>query len=204
MALTPLSGKKIGKLLVIERIGTSNSKKPIWKCLCDCGNEHNVTSNHLINGHTKSCGCSYRRRGEDHPLWKGYGEISGRLWKQIEYSGKRRKTRSNIEFSITIEYAWKLFLEQERKCALSNLKLIMNENASLDRIDSSRGYVDGNVQWVHKDINIMKNIFSEDYFIQLCRDITKATENRKIDSLIEKRSSKLFGNKRKITEAEPA
>ena len=41
-------------------------------------------------------------------------------------------------------------------------------NASLDRIDSSKGYVKDNIQWVHKDVQIMKNKFSEDYFKQIC------------------------------------
>ena len=43
--------------------------------------------------------------------------------------------------------------------------------ASLDRIDSSKGYVIGNVQWVHKDINIMKNKFDNQYFIDMCKKI---------------------------------
>lgn len=42
---------------------------------------------------------------------------------------------------------------------------------SLDRIDSKKGYVVGNVQWVHKDINRMKNTFPQDYFIQVCKQI---------------------------------
>ena len=40
--------------------------------------------------------------------------------------------------------------------------------ASLDRIDSSKGYVKDNVQWVHKDINRMKWNFPQDKFVKLC------------------------------------
>ena len=43
--------------------------------------------------------------------------------------------------------------------------------ASLDRIDSKKGYIEGNIQWVHKDINRMKWAFNEDYFIKLCNNI---------------------------------
>ena len=46
-------------------------------------------------------------------------------------------------------------------------------NASLDRIDSSKGYIEGNVQWVHQNINMMKNKFDNQYFIEMCKLITK-------------------------------
>lgn len=44
-------------------------------------------------------------------------------------------------------------------------------SASLDRIDSSKGYEQGNVQWVHKDINNMKQSFSQDKFIDWCKKV---------------------------------
>ena len=40
---------------------------------------------------------------------------------------------------------------------------------SLDRIDNNKGYIEENVQWVHKDINMMKRIYSQDYFIYMCK-----------------------------------
>ena len=56
--------------------------------------------------------------------------------------------------------------------------------ASLDRIDSNLGYVKGNVQWVHKHINVMKNIFNQDMFIFLCNQVTKT--NKLVDFDIKK------------------
>ena len=51
----------------------------------------------------------------------------------------------------------------------------VNKNtASLDRIDSSKGYVEGNVQWVHKMINMSKQQYSQEEFIDMC----KAVANR--------------------------
>ena len=71
-----------------------------------------------------------------------------------------------------MEYAWDLFLKQNRQCALTGLPLTIamhgNGNASLDRIDSLLGYEEGNVQWVHKHINLMKNALDENYFIKMC------------------------------------
>jgi hypothetical protein len=41
--------------------------------------------------------------------------------------------------------------------------------ASLDRIDSSKGYFKGNVQWIHKDLNVMKMDLTEEKFIDYCK-----------------------------------
>jgi len=60
--------------------------------------------------------------------------------------------------------------------------IVYNHNssvtASLDRIDSKLDYRKTNVQWVHKDINMMKRVLKQDYFIKLCTDV--ADNNRKI------------------------
>lgn len=45
-------GMRVGKLTLMSKI--SGSK---WECLCDCGKTTTVTSDHLRDGHTRSCGC---------------------------------------------------------------------------------------------------------------------------------------------------
>lgn len=45
--------------------------------------------------------------------------------------------------------------------------------ASLDRIDGARGYVEGNVWWVHKDVNVMKMDLEVDYFVDLREGIAR-------------------------------
>jgi hypothetical protein len=54
---------------------------------------------------------------------------------------------------------------------LNSNKYNTEATASLDRINSDEGYIKGNVQWVHKDINIMKNIYSSKYFIEMCKKV---------------------------------
>jgi len=79
-------------------------------------------------------------------------------------------------FKITIQYAWELFLKQNKKCALSGLPLALSPNsmaagassASLDRIDSSKGYEEGNVQWVHATLNFMKTSLKQEDFVKWC------------------------------------
>ena len=51
--------------------------------------------------------------------------------------------------------------------------------ASLDRIDSGKGYIVGNVQWLHKDINKMKLHHNQEYFIKLCKMVYKNAINKK-------------------------
>ncbi len=45
--------------------------------------------------------------------------------------------------------------------------------ASLDRIDSTKGYDRGNVQWIHKAVNQVKMALPEDAFIQICCDVAR-------------------------------
>lgn len=55
-----LKGKIFGKLKVLklgDRRGSS--KCNFWECKCICGNLHNVSSQHLITGQVRSCGCWY-------------------------------------------------------------------------------------------------------------------------------------------------
>jgi len=116
---------------------------------------------------------------EKHGHWKGCGSLDGRYWGSIKQAAKVR----NITVEISIEDAWELFKKQHSRCSLSGTKLDFDRalgngeyyrgNASLDRIDSSKGYVKDNIQWIDKDINKMKNDLPQDKFLKLCETITK-------------------------------
>jgi hypothetical protein len=163
--LDDLTDQRFGRLIVLERYIKENDEHTFWKCMCACEKKSiiNVRAEHLKTGITKSCGCYSKDINS-----KGYQEINGSYWNSIKRNAKKRK----IEFNIGIEYAWNLFLEQDRKCALTNLQLnfckhndLPEQTASLDRIDSNGSYTIGNVQWVHKVINLMKTSLSNNDFI---------------------------------------
>ena len=172
-------GQKFGKLTAIELEKDKNGYNTRYLCKCDCGNTHSVSKSHLRSGRITHCGC-VRHEGAKHQSWSGVGEISGEFWymhivRSANGSKNGTRTRRPKELSLTMEKAWELFLKQDRKCALSGIQLTFPKvskdksyTASLDRIDSSKGYILGNVQWVHKDINKMKNAFDQSYFIQIC------------------------------------
>ena len=178
-----LTGRRFGKLIVVSFNGRSQSKGGVWRyfwnCRCDCGNTTIVKRPHLISGNQISCGCMLNRKGKESALYGGYEDISGKFFGSIKrgavYGGRK------FDFKISIEYLWNLFIKQNRKCILTGLELSFPETsdgigtASLDRIDSSKGYIEGNVQWVHKDINLMKNYFNENYFIEMCKKVASHT-----------------------------
>ncbi|MDY2960390.1 MAG: hypothetical protein SOR72_06315 [Hornefia sp.] len=52
--------KQFGRLVALYPTLNRNAKGSIlWKCLCDCGNNCYVSEDTLVNGSTKSCGCSH-------------------------------------------------------------------------------------------------------------------------------------------------
>lgn len=170
-----LTGRRFGKLTVIQRASDTKNRGPLWACRCECGGETTARSHHLKQGGKKSCGCLHRRKGPAHPNWGGTGEISGDFWNSIERRGTGDK-RGKADFDIDPDFIWDLFLEQERRCALSGLELTMlgrGRTASLDRIDNGLGYTKGNVQWVHKHINKMKNVFDQQYFVDMCKSVAE-------------------------------
>jgi hypothetical protein len=170
------SGDVIGSWTVIEDVSfyQRNNKRGMLLCRCVCGVEKKVWKSHLEAGDSKSCGCK-RPGGKSHYKWTGCGELDGNHWNQIVRNATGKKGRAAFAMTITIEDAWNLFLTQDRKCALTGLQIQLgNERtASLDRIDSSLGYVYGNVQWVHKDINRMKNTLPQGKFVALCHLVSE-------------------------------
>lgn len=50
-------GIRFGRLTVIEKTNKRAQRTIVWKCVCDCGNEVDVSAGHLQSGHTLSCGC---------------------------------------------------------------------------------------------------------------------------------------------------
>jgi hypothetical protein len=171
------NGDKFGKLVVIGRRCTSSRKgtrrRTQYKCKCVCGNETWVHGRNLFLGNTKSCGCGLVFNKK----YKGFvGNVPVVVFNHWKTCAKRR----GIVFAVTIDDLDTLFRKQNGHCALTGFKIgfgpktnsAHSRTASLDRIDSRKGYELGNVWWVHKDINIMKLNHSMKYFISLCRKVT--------------------------------
>lgn len=121
---------------------------------------------------------TYSKRQENSAIKRRrHPHIRGHYWAQLTCGARKRC----IDFNIDIDYAWKLFEDQSGKCALSGVKLYFPtpfehdncQTASIDRIDSNKGYEEGNVQWIHKHINRMKMNMQEKDFITWCKKIAE-------------------------------
>ena len=162
---------------------TDGSNFKAWWLCSTCQHEWQATINNRAGSRKSKCpNCrKTNARGNKNPRWSGHGEISGAQWCKL-------KNESTLQFEITIEYAWNLFLEQNRKCALSGEPLTMwgkingkyQGTASLDRIDSSKGYVEGNVQWVDKKIQQMKRNMLDGDFIDVCEKVARYQKKKGI------------------------
>ena len=146
--------------------------------VCKCGNQRVLVLCAVLKGRTTRCAtCSaalpqhFKLEKENHHKWTGCGDLHG----VMVYRYRSGAAKRGFAFGVDAEYLWDLFQRQGGLCALSGLALRLGKRptASLDRIDSALGYVSGNVQWVHKDLNRMKQALPQGTFIWWCQQVAR-------------------------------
>ena len=83
-------------------------------------------------------------------------------WLRCFVSAKKSKCkRDHVQCEVNIDLLKELWDNQEGRCFYSRIRMAFGNNslrsASLERLDSSRGYVANNVVWASKAMNYMKN-----------------------------------------------
>lgn len=168
------------------------SKRKFGNCVCDnCGilfQKHQSEINRNLKLNRQNF-CTRTCAGKK--LFKNFGDGKNR-YDLSKHSGNLRDELTpfryhlrNIrnrdkEFNLDLQYLKKIWEEQNGICPFTDIKLILNGyrkikndprfSASLDRIDNTKGYIIGNVRWVSRSINLMKNQITDDeliYFLEL-------------------------------------
>lgn len=137
-----------------------------------------------------SISCYYFTRNKEHPP-KGNPQNLVANNRRDEYTpfrwfilrAEHRAKKKNRECNVTVEFLKKLWEEQEGICPLSGWELILPKdtrmawktsnpkNASLDRIDSSKGYIEGNVRFVAVMANLCKQAFADENVVSFCKAV---------------------------------
>jgi hypothetical protein len=81
-----LNGRTFGKLTVVERSHKTKDGSWLWRCRCECGNEHLAAASKLSRGPTKSCGCD--RGGKLNVAGMVYGKLTAIETSHLNSQGK--------------------------------------------------------------------------------------------------------------------
>lgn len=169
--LTAPIGKSFGKWVVESYSHYDNEHH--WKVRCSsCQKEFTRRAGQLTLGRSKGCQSCNSKERELYSFWEGIDGVSK------QYLTKLRFRNKFVE--VTLQDLVDQWALQKGICRYSGHKLTLaakdskwaESTASIDRIDSSKGYVKGNVQWVHKRINIMKSNMPEPVFLEWCEQVT--------------------------------
>ncbi len=149
---------------------------------CHCENEFKCITTRFNNGNIISCGCKSRSKTAIiRKVWNDPDYPFYVIFKRMEKGDKKRKHHTFQTITIDATYLKQIWEQQQGKCFYTGIQLILPKSfpeshnplsPSIDRIDSSKGYIPDNIQIVHKQANFMKQSLSHDEFITFCKLIS--------------------------------
>ena len=149
-AYEDLTRRRFGRLVVVSRemrALPSGKRMGVWLCRCDCGTEKTITTDNLVRGTTRSCGCLHKDVVTKHglsldPLYQTWNKIWHRVNnphdKDYRWYGGR---------GIVMDPEWAENFSSFRSWVLDNLGPKPSQTHSMDRLENDLGYLKGNLRW---------------------------------------------------------
>lgn len=140
-------GLRAGKLVAVEIAGKSRDGRQVLRCRCDCGNVVLRSSNNFLRNSIRStnshCGCTPTRPNLIHgkrntPEYRVWGAIKKRC---LNPADKDYARYGGSGIGIAEEF------KDDFPAFLAEVGRRPSPKHQIDRIDTRRGYVPGNIRW---------------------------------------------------------
>lgn len=169
--------KRKSQLVICE-----NCNKEFEKSLSEINRKSNLNKSHFCSTY---CSLTSKKCREVLKTKESHFKNNKYIYKSDEYNGFRyyfRNCKKRVkDFNLTLQDLKEQWDKQNGICLYTNFELLLfnpkikhlyHLRASLDRIDSSKGYIKDNIEFISLLINYMKNDISKeetkDLLIKIC------------------------------------
>ena len=117
----------------------------------------------------------YRGSGRTRSIDSEYRAVMSAIRQRLVDARSRCRKLKREAPTTSDLHLLEVFKSQQGKCALSGVTLSLEKDhphcLSLDKIDPSKGYEDGNVQWLSWYVNRAKGEMTLEVFLSMCETV---------------------------------